>query len=103
MIVDWESVLLGALLGIPISIVFFGGLAWSVQQSLQSQRPGTLLILSFICRITMLLGIGFWLTTDGANAWPLVGYTLAFFLVRVLTIILAKSIRLPEIPKQENP
>lgn len=102
MVVDWESVLLGVSLGVPVSVLFFAGLAWSVRQAMRSTRPGALLLLSFVCRMTMLLGVGFWLTTGGDNAWPLAGYALAFFLVRLIVVLWAKSARLPDIPKQEG-
>lgn len=102
MIVDWESVLLGVSFGVPVSILFFAGLAWSVRRALQYTHPSTLLLLSFVCRMAMLLGIGFWLTTDGDNTWPLVGYALAFFLVRLIVVLWAKSVRLPDSPKQES-
>lgn len=102
MVVDWESVLLGVFFGVPVSILFFAGLAWSVQRALKYARPSALLLLSFACRMAMLLGIGFWLTTNGDNTWPLVGYALAFFLVRLVVVLWIKSTRLPDIPKQES-
>ncbi|MDX2465351.1 MAG: ATP synthase subunit I [Porticoccus sp.] len=101
MVVDWESVLLGVFFGVPVSTLFFAGLAWSVQRALKYARPSVLLLLSFVCRMTMLLGIGFWLTTSGDNAWSLIGYALAFFLVRLVVVLWIKSTRPPE-PIQES-
>ncbi|HUH37799.1 MAG TPA: ATP synthase subunit I [Spongiibacteraceae bacterium] len=88
--VDQDAILLGFLVGVPISAVFFAGLAWGMQLALRSARPGGLLLLSAACRIAMLLGVGFWLTTAESAGWALLGYGLAFFLVRLIAILRAR-------------
>ncbi len=100
MVIDWESLLLGFCLGVPASALFFAGLAWGMRQALRSTRPGVWLLLSFICRIAVLLTVGFWVTATGDNAWPLAGYVLAFFLVRLVAILWARTARIPVIPKR---
>lgn len=90
MFVDWSALLLGFFVGLPASILFFAGLAWGMRLALRSDRPGGLLLLSALCRIGMLLGIGFWLAAASSNAWPLAGYALAFFLVRIVIILRAR-------------
>ena len=88
--VDWSAMLLGLAVGMPVSVLFFVGLAWGMRLALRSRRPGGLLLLSAACRIAMLLGIGFWITKASPNAWPLAGYALAFFLVRLVALIRAR-------------
>lgn len=87
---DWNAVLMGFAAGVLVSVLFFGGLAWGMQLALRSRRPGGLLLLSAACRIAMLLGIGFWITTSTQNAWPMAGYALAFFLVRLAAVFRAR-------------
>ena len=102
MVVDWEAVLLGFSFGVPVSVLFFAGLAWGMRLALRSARPGVLLLLSSLCRIAMLLAVGFWVTASGDNAWPLAGYALAFFLVRLVAVLWAQPARIPAIPEQEG-
>ncbi len=87
---DWNAMLLGLAVGVPVSVLFFVGLAWGMRLALRSRRPGSLLLLSAACRIAMLLGIGFWIAAAGTNAWPLAGYALAFFLVRLVAVSRAR-------------
>ena len=100
MVIDWGAVLLGFSIGVPVSLVFFAGLAWGTRRTLRSTRPGVLLIFSSACRIAMLLAVSFWVTTSGANAWPLAGYALAFFLVRLAAVLWANASRAPGLPEQ---
>lgn len=88
---DWNAVLMGFAAGVPASVLFFGGLAWGMQLALRSRRPGGLLLLSAACRIAMLLGIGFWIGSSSPTAWPVAGYALAFFLVRLAAVVRARS------------
>lgn len=102
MVVDWGAMLLGFSFGVPVSVLFFVGLAWGMRLALRSTRPGAWLLLSFMCRIAVLLTVGFWLTATGDNAWPLAGYALAFFLVRLVAVLWARTARIPAITKQEG-
>ena len=87
---DWSAILLGFAVGVPVSVLFFVGLAWGMRLALRSRQPSSLLLLSAACRIAVLLAIGFWIATSSPNAWPLAGYALAFFLVRLVAIFRAR-------------
>lgn len=100
MIMDWGAVLLGFSIGVPVSLVFFSGLAWGMRRALRSARPGVLLLLSSACRIALLLAVSFWVATSGANAWPLAGYMLAFFLVRLAAVLWANASRASGVAEQ---
>ncbi len=90
MTVDWTAVLLGFFFGVPLSVLFFAGLAWGMRLALHSTRPGVWLLLSSLLRIVMLMAAGFWIATVADNAWPVAGYALAFFLVRLAAVLWAK-------------
>lgn len=102
MVMDWEAALLGFSLGVPVNLLFFVGLAWSVRLALRSTRPSVLLLLSFLCRLALLLIAGFWLLSIGDNAWPMLGYAMAFFLVRVAAVLLARTSLIPASAEQER-
>lgn len=97
---DWNAMALGLAVGVPVSVLFFVGLAWGMRLALRSRRPGSLLLLSAACRIAILLGIGFWIATSGTNAWPLAGYALAFFLVRLAAVSRARRAPMADPPAQ---
>lgn len=78
--VNWQAVLLGFSFGLPISALFFIGLAWGMRQALASERPGLWLMASSFCRIAVLLGIGAGGTAYAGSNWAIAGYALAFFL-----------------------
>lgn len=84
--IDWHAVLLGFGVGVPVSALFFAGLAVGMRLALRSRQPAGLLLLSAVCRIALLLLIGFWITTAGSSAWPLAGYAVAFFAVRLIAV-----------------
>lgn len=88
--VDWNAILLGFAVGVPVSTVFFVGLAWGMRQALRSTRPTRWLLFSAACRIAMLLAIGAWITASSTSPWPLAGYALAFFLIRLAAILRAR-------------
>ena len=79
---DWPALLLGLLLGLAISSLFFWGLNVGIQRALGAQHPAGTLLVSFLLRMALLLGIGFALAAFSASLWPLLGYVLAFFVVR---------------------
>lgn len=80
---DALIVVLAACAGVLLGAVFFGGLHWTVQHGLASERP----VLWFVAGGGLRLGIalgGFYLVADGQ--WPrlvacLVGFIIARFLV----------------------
>ena len=86
MLTQWPSLVLGLSLGLSlglaISRVFFWGLNFGIQRSLTAPKPAAILLLSFMLRMALLLGIGFALSALSASLWPLIGYVLAFFMVR---------------------
>ena len=88
---DWSAVLLGLAIGVAVSSLFFAGLAWGMSRALRSRQPEALLLLSAAVRIAMLLGVGFWLASSSATAWPMAGYALAFLLVRVVAVLWARN------------
>ncbi|HSH49053.1 MAG TPA: hypothetical protein VK991_10755 [Halomonas sp.] len=96
------AVLVGAAVGVPVSGLFFAGLAWGMARALDSRRPGGLLLLSAAVRMAMLLGVGLWLAASSATAWPMAGYALAFFLVRLIAILWARKGRTTAVQKQES-
>lgn len=105
---DWDALLRGFLWGLPVSALFFAGLAWGMRLALRSTQPASLLLLSATCRIAALLGVGYWVSAAASNAWPLAGYALAFFFVRMLAIARARIMptptpgRTPATPEQEG-
>lgn len=80
--------LLGGLgAGVVASALFFAGLAWGMQRALRARRPALWLMLSFVLRTLLLLGVGVWLGRWLAQpAWAWAGYALAFVLVRTLAL-----------------
>ena len=95
MSMDWDALLRGFLWGLPVSLLFFAGLAWGMRLALRSTQPASLLLLSATCRIAALLGVGYWVSAAASNAWPLACYALAFFLVRVLAVARARRVPNP--------
>lgn len=79
---DWPALLLGMLLGLAISSLFFWGLNVGIRRALGAQHSAGTLLVSFLLRMALLLGIGFALAALSASLWPLMGYVLAFFVVR---------------------
>lgn len=102
MSVDWGAVLLGFSVGVPVSLLYFVGLAWGMRRALSCKQPSACLLMSFACRITVLLTIGYWVASSGANNWPLAGFALAFLLLRLAVLFWAKATCGPALPKQEG-
>ncbi len=102
MVVDWVAILLGFAAGVPVSGLFFAGLAWGMTRALRSDRPEGLLLLSAVLRMAMLLGAGFWLAASSATAWPMVGYAVAFFIVRLVAVICARTGKPTTLHEQES-
>ncbi|PFG10328.1 ATP synthase subunit I [Marinobacter sp. LV10MA510-1] len=100
MTVDWSAVLLGLTVGVAVSSVFFVGLAWGMKRALRSRQPEALLLLSATVRIIMLLGVGFWLATSSATAWPMAGFALAFLLVRMVVVLWVRNRETITLPEQ---
>ncbi|HAP51682.1 MAG TPA: ATP synthase subunit AtpR [Marinobacter adhaerens] len=91
MMIDWVSMLWGFGAGFAVSLVYFAGLAASVRFALGASRPVAVLLPSAAVRIALLLSVG-WLVTAGATeVWAFVGYGAAFFVVRYLATLLART------------
>ena len=81
--VAWSALLIGMAVGLPASVLYVAGLAWGMQRALRSRGSGALLMLSFVVRAALLLGLalalGRWLAQP---LWGLAGYAFAFLGVR---------------------
>lgn len=102
MLTDWGGMLLGLSIGVPVSALFFAGLAWGMRLALRSRQPQGWLLLSAAFRIAMLLGVGFWIADSTTDIWSLAGYALAFFLVRLIVVLWARVSRAPDLSEQEG-
>lgn len=100
--INISAVLLGAAVGLPMAVLFFWGLNWGMRQALASTNPGSILMLSFFVRMTLLLGVGLALTRLTESLWALAGYMLAFLLVRVVTVMRARITPATQTAKQEG-
>lgn len=81
---DLNALLIGFAAGIPTSALFFLGLGWGMNLALQSKNTGWLLLLSFVLRSTLLVGV-IWLLIQWLQPiWTVTGFMLAFILVRRL-------------------
>ncbi|MFW8566506.1 ATP synthase subunit I [Orrella sp. 11846] len=86
------ALIVGLLVGLIASFVFFKGLAFGMQKALQSSRPAPILLISFLIRTLVLLGLGWGLIQVFQPAWALLGYAIAFFIVRFVMVRRAKHV-----------
>ncbi|WP_372966258.1 ATP synthase subunit I [Marinobacter sp.] len=100
--VDWHAVLMGFSVGLPVSALFFVGLAWGMKRALASDRAGLWLMASSFCRISILLAVGFALTASYESNWTIAGYAVAFFLVRLGAVFWARVSKVPGTATQES-
>lgn len=100
--INTTAILLGAVIGLPISVLFFYGLNWGMRLALASTSPGGVLLLSFFVRMTLLLAVVFVLIRFTNSLWSLAGYMLAFLLVRVVTVMRARITPATQAAKQEG-
>lgn len=100
--INTTAILLGAAIGLPISVLFFYGLNWGMRLALASSSPGGLLLLSFFVRMTLLLAVAFVLIRFTNSLWSLAGYMLAFLLVRIVAVLRAKINPATHLTKQEG-
>lgn len=88
---DLTPLLVGFALGIPASLLFFLGLGWGMQLALKSKHTGWLLLLSFLLRSALLVGV-IWLMIQWLHPlWAIAGFMLAFVLVRRITTSRVKA------------
>ena len=100
--INTSALALGFAIGLPMSALFFWGLNWGMRMALVSPYPARVLLLSFFCRLVLLLTIGFSLTTLTDSLWSLAGYMLAYVLVRVIAVMRAQLNQGVTVPKQER-
>lgn len=88
---DLQALLLGFLVGLPVSALFFWGLSAGMRWALASEQPGMRLFISFVTRSLLLLLVAYSLTLWLQPFWALTGLMLAFFLMRVLSVRLVQK------------
>ncbi|WP_458790936.1 N-ATPase subunit AtpR [Yoonia sp. MH D7] len=81
----------GLLSGTVATALYLAGLAWGMRLALRTARPVAVLLPSAAIRITLLIGVGFWISQSGAVA--LAGFALAFLVVR---FVVTNALRPPE-------
>lgn len=89
--VDTHALFIGFAAGIPASALFFVGLAMGMRLALAADTPAMWLVVSFFSRAAVLLGVGFLLTKYLHPLWSIVGYMLAFLLMRIVMVRYVKS------------
>ena len=87
----WESLLLGLVVGLLVSSVFFLGLKWGMHVALRSSKPVGVILVSAVCRVSLLIWIGYGVTAHVGNVWPAAGYAAGFLLIRTLAIQSVRS------------
>lgn len=100
--IDASALGLGFIVGLPMALLFFWGLNWGMRVALASEHPGRVLLLSFFCRLVMLLGVGLALTKVLQSLWPLAGYMAAFLVVRIVAVMRAQLNRKALLAQQEG-
>ncbi|EPX78228.1 F0F1 ATP synthase subunit A [Litoreibacter arenae] len=93
--IDWTLFGFGALAGTFAAALFFAGLAFGMRLALRTARPTSVLLLSAALRIAALLGLVWWMTTQGLAA--LAGFALAFLVTRFVVLAFARP------PKEAAP
>lgn len=88
---DARALLLGLALGLPASALYFAGLAWGMRRALRARAPAAALLLSFLVRAALLLGLALWALRLAPSLWLLAGYLAAFVLVRQLAVWRARA------------
>jgi F1F0 ATPase subunit 2 len=75
---------LALIAGLMVGLGYFSGLRLTIQQLANSRRPARLAIVSFACRLVLMLLV---LYLVSGNQWARIGlYLLGFFLIRTLLI-----------------
>lgn len=82
--IDWTLLAIGLGAGAVAAALFFAGLGLGMRLALRTAHPLAVLLPSAALRIALLLAAGWWVATLGAVA--LLGYALAFFVVRLVLV-----------------
>lgn len=81
---------IAAIVGLFLGIIFFGGLWWTIRKAVHSKNPAALFLISFFTRIAIVL-IGFYFLLGGHWERLLLGL-LGFIMARLLV---TKFLELP--------
>lgn len=81
---------IGFAVGLVVSMVFFVGLALGMRMALRSNTPAIWLLLSFVVRAALLLAVVMYLINTGEPLITIAGFVLAFFMVRLIVVRMAK-------------
>ncbi|GEM_PF-2188803 len=86
----WNAIAIGLFVGAVISGAFFCGLGWGIHFALGRAHSGLILLASAAFRIALLLLCGW--AVAGLGVWSLVGFVIAFFVMR---FVIVRWVRLP--------
>ena len=92
--IEWNTFWIGLVAGAFASSLFFAGLAMGMRLALQSDKPAALLFISAAVRIALLLWFGSWVASRGSGA--LIGFALAFLMMRLIITALVRPTVKPE-------
>src|SRR5688572_6859949 len=80
----------GFAVGLAVSTLFFVGLAIGMRAALSSNTPAVWLLLSFLIRSALLLAVVMYLIKTREPLIAVTGFVLAFFIVRLIAVRLAR-------------
>lgn len=86
MSLDPAALLIGFCIGLPAGLLFFLGLHRGLRWALERPRPGLALLLSFLVRAALLLGLVYGLTRIVQPLGALLGFVPAFLLARLYSV-----------------
>lgn len=86
----WKDVFIAALLSLPVAILFFYGLAFSIKKSLSAKNPALILLLSFALRAFILLAFAYILIQFYQPFSALFGFSCTFLLARFISVAISK-------------
>lgn len=89
-IVNWTALGIGGATGLVIGALFFIGLAVGMRHALRCESPVALLSLSAALRIMALLGVGWFVVSQG-GPWAGLGYAVGFLILRVIATTLVRA------------
>src|SRR5690554_1035332 len=81
-----SALLLGFIFGLPVSALFFWGLAVGMRRALHQEHPAIGLLASFLLRSSLVVLVAYLLTLWLQPFWAMTGLTLAFFLMRLVSV-----------------
>lgn len=84
--IDLHALLMAFAVGVPAAALFFWGLALGMRKALASSQPALWLFGSFILRSALLVAVAYGLIQWLQPLSALVGFTLSFMLLRVLSV-----------------